>query len=87
MRLLQRLRQWWSRPSAVARVHALSEEIKSTWREIEADKREIAETKPIVEEAVRRTNQSFIDVERATRRASLEVALLRDLNEGWNGHG
>lgn len=41
-------------------------------QEIERDAREIAETRPLVEEAIRRTNNSFIRVEHKTMRAILQ---------------
>ncbi len=77
---------WWSRSPKRSTVHALRKEIEEGRREIEADRREIDETKSIVDEAVKRTNQSFIEVEKNTRLAALEVALMRDINEGINGH-
>ena len=76
----------WSRwRSDRDRLDALRREIEQDRREIEADKREIAETKPIVEEAIRRTNARYIAVEEERRRIS--DALIRDLTEGWTGHG
>lgn len=71
--------RWWSRRAKRRKVRELT-------AEIEQDKREIAETRAIVDEAVRRTNDAFIDVEQKTRLAKLEVALIRDLSMGWGHH-
>lgn len=73
------------RRSDLERLDALRHEIALDRREIEADRREIAETKPIVEEAIRRTNARYTAVEEERRRIS--EALIRDLTEGWTGHG
>jgi hypothetical protein len=77
----------WSRSRPVDRLNALRREIEQHRREIEQDRREINETKPLVEEAIRRTNDRYIAVEEARRRTLIECALIRDLTEGWKGHG
>ncbi len=59
------------------------EQVREMKREAEEAKRSIVETEPIVREAVKRTNDTFVAVEEQTRRASIEVALLRDLHDGW----
>lgn len=51
--------------------------------EIEANRRDIEGMKPLLEEAVKRTNAAFIEVETKTFEAQIECALIRDLTEGW----
>jgi hypothetical protein len=75
---------WWSRSSHQAEeVRAAKDEIEANRHEIEENRREIEATKPIVDEAVRRTNERYVARERETRRAQLEVALIRDLEGAW----
>lgn len=62
------------------------EVVKAVQQEAEEAKRSIEVTKPIVEEAVKRTNDSFVAVEEETRQAAIELALLKDLHRGWTRH-
>lgn len=64
----------WTKPP---KVRELEQEAEQMRHAIEA-------TQPIVEEAVRRTNDSYIAVERETRQAR---SLISDLKKGWNGDG
>lgn len=58
-------------------------ELEALKREIAADYREIAETRSLVNEAVKRTNDSFIAVENKTMRAILGPLLgLENSNQG-----
>lgn len=56
--------------------------VRELEREAEQMRHAIEATKPIVEEAVKRTNDSFVAVETETRRAR---SLISDLKKGWNG--
>jgi hypothetical protein len=53
--------------------------------EIEANRRDIEGMKPIVEEAVRRTDARFVAVEEATAQTRLALALIRDIERGIDG--
>jgi hypothetical protein len=63
-----------------------SKRLRAVQEEAEEAKRSIEATKPILDEAVRRTNDSYIAVETETRRVRLELALIHDLDGGWNGN-
>lgn len=64
-----------------------SPEILELQKENEEMKRAIEANQPVVDEAVRRTDNHFIQAEEMTRdiarRIPAETALLRDLEEGW----
>ena len=64
-----------------------SPEILELQKENEEMKRAIEANQPVVDEAVRRTDNKFIAAEEMTRdiarRMPEENALLRDLEEGW----
>ncbi len=64
-----------------------SPEILELQKENEEMKRAIEANQPVVDEAVRRTDNHFIAAEAMTRdiarRMPEENALLRDLEEGW----
>lgn len=60
-------------------------ELESLKSDVAETERSIEATEPIVREAVRRTNDSFVRVEDETERAHVEVQLMRDLAEGWEG--
>lgn len=62
-----------------------SEELIRLRRENAEMDRAITETQPLVDEATRRTNDSFIAVEKRTRELQDDL-LLRDLEEGWGLH-
>jgi hypothetical protein len=55
-------------------------------REIEETVKNIEATQPIVDAAIRRTDEKFIEVEEKTRRARLDLALIQDLEIGWKRH-
>ena len=76
---------WLKRKAPPPQIVELQAEIDEAGRSIES-------LKPVVEEAIRRTNESYIAVEqkteRAKRRVSIEYAFIRDLEEGWGkNHG
>lgn len=62
----------WAKPKKVLDLEAEAHELQ---RGIEA-------TQPILDEAVKRTNDTYIAVEAETRQAA---ALIRNLKKGWNG--
>lgn len=72
----------WFRSS----VH-VDKRIAEVQEEIGAIKRDSESIQPMVEEATRRTNESYIAVERVTRAARRKMAvgcaLITDLEEGW----
>ena len=74
----------WSRPGR-REITALQSAIVENDKAIEA-------TKPMVDEAVRRTDDGLYRLRAkvgvATRRVAYEGALIRDLTDGWGrGHG
>lgn len=63
----------WVKP---AKIRELEQEAEQMRHAIEA-------TQPILDEAVKRTNDTYIAVEAETRQAA---ALIRNLKKGWNGY-
>lgn len=61
----------------------LPQKLRALIRDAEETKRSIEATQPILDEAVKRTNNSYIAVEEETRVAA---ALIRDLDDGWYGN-
>jgi len=72
-------------------VYGLSHEIKQQQDEIASNARDIEAVKPIMNEAVRRTDDVYYQlrstVKKGQRRvARVELALLNDINDGLRGH-
>ena len=61
------------------------ERLRALRRDIERDKDEITAARELFEEARRRTNNAFVDVERETVRARVDLALLQDIGRGLDG--